>query len=113
MLKRLMIEERGFTLVELLVTISILAVLFGIVTLSLGGVGANAESTVNDAELGVVQSAVDIYLADNNVATLTAGTTEYIDGDEDFAAYVRLPGSQSKCQYSWTTDGDVTQDSCP
>ena len=51
--------EGGFTLVELLVTIAILAVLFGIVTLTLSGVGANAQTTVCAAEVAVVQSAVD------------------------------------------------------
>ena len=46
MFKKLFTKEDGFTLVELLVTIAILAVLFGITTLTLSGVGANAQSTV-------------------------------------------------------------------
>ena len=44
MFKKLFTKEDGFTLVELLVTIAILAVLFGITTLTLSGVGANAQS---------------------------------------------------------------------
>lgn len=115
MFKRLKAEESGFTLVELLVTIAILGVLFGIVTLTLTGVGSNAESTVNDAELGVVQSAVDIYMAVQNLSTVTDRTVAAVidtgDADAPFNQYLRqMP---TKCQYTWDTDGIVTQDSCP
>ena len=63
MFSKLFKSEGGFTLVELLVTIAILGVLFGIVTLTLSGVGANAEDSVKIAECAVVQSAADIWLA--------------------------------------------------
>jgi len=113
MFKKLHRAEGGFTLVELLVTIAILAVLFGVVTLSLTGVGSSAEDTVNDAELGIVQSAVDIYMAENNVSTITSGggTTHQIDTGDFIATYFRdLP---SNCYYSWDTAGNVTQEGCP
>lgn len=117
MFKRLMEGEKGFTLVELLVTISILAVLFGIVSLSLSGVGANAETTVNDAEEAVVQSAVDIGIADNNIDPVATQTSACLTGSETLATgvtigdYLRIDGT-SKCQYSWTDDGTVTQGNC-
>lgn len=115
MFHRLMNDEQGFTLVELLVTISILAVLFGVVTLTLTGVGSNAEATTESAELGVVQSAVDIYMADNNAGTMTARTTAAqitsSDTDADFNIYLR--SMPTRCDYTWTATGDVTQDSCP
>lgn len=115
MLKRLMVEERGFTLIELLVTIAILSVLFGIVTLTLGGLGANAETTVNAAEVEVVQSAVDIYMADQNLAAIAArAAADVIDtGDADAPFNVYLRSMPTKCDYTWTAAGDVTQDSCP
>lgn len=114
MLKRLMIEERGFTLVELLVTISILAVLFGIVTLTLGGVGADAEDTVEAAEIEVVQSAIDIYMADQNVSTIAEQTSAInISGTTDgaFAQYLR--SMPTRCTYTWDTEGNVSLGACP
>jgi prepilin-type N-terminal cleavage/methylation domain-containing protein len=109
-----MVEEKGFTLVELLVTISILAVLFGIVTLTLGGLNTNAADTVADAECGVVQSAADIYLAADTANSITArgsGSAAVItdtDADAEFKLYLRdLPTTYT---YHWTDTGDVT---CP
>lgn len=109
MFKKFYASEGGFTLVELLVTIAILAVLFGIVTLTLSGVGSDAEDAVIVAECAVVQSAADIYLAADTTNTITArGTAAVIAaGDAGFSdAYVRdLPTSYT---YSWTAAGEVT-----
>lgn len=109
MFHRLMNDERGFTLVELLVTISILAVLFGIVTLTLTGVGTTAENTVIQAECGVVQSAIDIYMADGNVSSITAQTSSGpVTSSADFAGYLRnLP---TEYNYTWTSAGVLTCD---
>lgn len=108
MKKKLYRAEGGFTLVELLVTIAILAVLFGIVTLSLTGVGTDAEDTVIAAECGVVQSAIDIYMADNNVSTITAQSAPAapVTSGADFAGFLRnLP---TEYNYTWLADGTLT-----
>ncbi len=111
MLNKLFKSEGGFTLVELLVTIAILGVLFGIVSMTLTGVGANAEATVKIAECAVVQSAADIYLAaltTNTIASDRTTAAVIASGEVEFDIYLRdLP---TKYTYTWTTAGDVT---CP
>lgn len=111
MLNKLFKSEGGFTLVELLVTIAILGVLFGIVSMTLSGVGSNAEATVKIAECAVVQSALDIWLAADTGNSITGrGSASLIDtGDALFAdAYIRdMPTSYT---YEWFSDGDVD---CP
>jgi prepilin-type N-terminal cleavage/methylation domain-containing protein len=121
MLKNLIKEEGGFTLVELLVTIAILAVLFGVVTLSLSGIGSDAEETVNDAELGVVQSAMDIAMAEYNQSTVSTPSacgvidgsttlfTDADDGDITLGDFLRLQSGSTKCVYDWGSDGNVVQ----
>ncbi len=113
MLRKLKKGDRGFTLVELLVTIAILGTLFGIVTLALNGLSANATTNIKAAELDQVQTAVDIYLAANypTVTTVTArasaATIAAADTDAPFTSYLRqLP---TQFTYTWDTDGNVTQ----
>jgi len=115
MWKKLVKGEGGFTLIELLVTIAILGVLFGIVTLTLSGIGSDAQTTVCAAELGVVQSAVDIYMANNNLSSITARTTAAVidSGDADAPFNIYLRSMPTEGTYTWTSAGAVTQDSCP
>jgi len=110
MLLKLRKGQRGFTLVELLVTIAILGTLFGIVTLALNGLTASTTTNTKAAELSIVQSAVDIYLAENYPTTTTVtaqGTSGPVTSGADFSAYIRsLP---SQYNYTWTANGDVAQ----
>jgi prepilin-type N-terminal cleavage/methylation domain-containing protein len=112
-MKKLMHEEGGFTLIELLVTIAILGVLFGIVTLTLGGLTTNAEANSCTAELAVVQSAADIYLAVDLTNTITArAVAAPITGAEgEFTGYLR--SFPTLGDYSWDASGEVTPGTCP
>jgi prepilin-type N-terminal cleavage/methylation domain-containing protein len=112
-MKKLVSQEGGFTLVELLVTIAILGVLFGIVTLTLGGLTTDATANSCDAELAVVQSAVDIYMAVTMTAVVPAFGPAVIDtGDTAWGdAYLRSMPTMGV--YTVATDGTITPGACP
>ena len=99
-------SERGFTLIELLVVIAILAVLFGVTALALTNVGSNAEEEVKQAELDVVQTAVDICDAMKSCSIGTAANEQVGPATGEVGTYLRRT---SEYNYTWGADGLVTQ----
>jgi prepilin-type N-terminal cleavage/methylation domain-containing protein len=72
--------QQGFTLIELLVVVTILGVLAAIVTLSLVGLTTNANVQACNTEYKTVQTALDAFMADNNLATVSPlGPTQHMD----------------------------------
>lgn len=115
-LKRVVQQDEGFTLIEVIVSLGILAVLFGITTLALSScaLATDAEGTVNLAEYGIVQSAVDIYMADQQVSTIPSrGSPDEIEpGDPDAPFQDHLRDLPTKCRYSWSATGAIRQAFC-
>jgi prepilin-type N-terminal cleavage/methylation domain-containing protein len=102
--------QGGFTLIELLVVIAILAVLFGVTALALNGVGSNAAQVTKDAELDVVQTAVDVHMASTSATSITAsGATAVHVGPGSPAGFGDYLRRDSKYFYCWTAAGVVTQ----
>src|ERR1700704_1283729 len=62
--------QQGFTLIELLVVVTILGVLAAIVTLSLVGLTTNALTQSCNTEYKTVQSAIDAYMANQQIPAL-------------------------------------------
>ena len=62
--------QQGFTLIELLVVVTILGILAGIVTLSLVGLTTHSNTAACNSEYKTVQSALDAYMANNNLQVL-------------------------------------------
>ena len=108
--------RRGFTLIEMLVVMAIVAVLAAVIIPNLAGILAGSKDKANKAELSIVQTALDTYMADQTISTVPSQLSE-----DDFAttapvlypAYLRL--QVAHCSYSWDESGLVSQtpESCP
>ena len=96
------IVRRGFSLVELLVVISIIAILTAVVVFSIKGVSNKSTKAACQSDVATVQAASDAYYASNNAyaATIAALVT---------ANLIRsAPSSASYTLSLSTTDGSVT-----
>jgi len=75
-------EESGFTLVELLVVISILGILAGVVVFSVAGIQDNSQTSACKAEASTVKTAEEAYYAKNKsyatAAQLTAAPNKLL-----------------------------------
>jgi prepilin-type N-terminal cleavage/methylation domain-containing protein len=71
-MRRMHREEGGFTLVELLIVVTILGILAAVVTTSLIGLTATAKTNACAEELRTVQTAMDAMMAKNNIVAVTA-----------------------------------------
>ena len=84
---QILINKRGFTLVELLVTISILATLMAVLLPNLMGSRQRARDSKKIQELGTVKNALRMYYNDNQSYPAGDGET---DLSEELLEY--LPG---------------------
>ena len=107
--------EEGFTLVELLIVLAILAVLVAVVLPNFTGLLGGSQTTAADAERVIIQTAVDAKMAAESLATTTAITTATTDmttaagGFGLYPTYMR--GTATKGTYTVDTTGEVTQES--
>ena len=110
-------SEAGFTLTELLIVVAILGVLVAVVLPNFTGLLGNAKTNSGEAELNILQTAVDAKLAATNATTTTAVTTATSDmttapgGFGLSPSYMRSTATHGT--YPVDTTGKVTQASFP
>lgn len=103
--------EDGFTLVELLVVMAILAILVAIVLANFPGLLSGSQTTAAQAELNIVQTAVDVKMANENQSSITAVMIATNDmTSSGFNLYPTYMRSQTtKGTYTMDNTGKVTQ----
>ncbi len=118
MKERLRRGEKGFTLVELLIVLAILAILIAVVLANFTGLLSGSKATANNAELNIVQTAVDVRMANESLTDYTDVGDSTDTNDMSAAGFKLYPtymrSSTSKCYYTVDeANGTVSQISCP
>lgn len=109
--------QKGFTLVELLVVIGIIATLASIAVPSVARFVAPAQTAADDQEFGRVQAAMDMYISENNlpppavVPNATASNDFAVSNPVLFPGYMRE--ANTRCTYTWDATGQISQATCP
>ena len=100
--------EKGFTMVELIVVITILGILAVVAIPNLSSFIGNGKNEAATTELSIVQTCVVAYMEDHGGNIDAASGVTGTGGMLDFYVHTPLHGT-----YSWDDQGHVTQTAYP
>jgi len=110
-------DEKGFTLIEMLVVVGIIVALAAIVVPLVISFAGSGEEAAQAGEVETVQTAIQSLMVDNDLSSVTASvsgaggekinnTGTQFDATVTLLAYMDQPSSQY-C-YRWGADGRIT-----
>ena len=114
-LRRRLSEEDGFTLLELMVTVLIIAIMLALAIPSMLGARKRANDRAAQANLRNALTAEKTYYSDRqaytaDVATSPAGDLELVEGSLTYAAGFPVSTSKANTIYVTTANTNVTND---
>jgi type IV pilus assembly protein PilA len=115
-------NQKGFTLVELLVVIGIIGALAAVVIPNVSRFVGSGDAEANTAESETVQLALTVLMTELELPAVSASP---VGGLSDFSSYDLDTGpatvtlfpdylrpNPAKCAYEWDTDGQLTAQTC-